>query len=103
MYVVIVIGGKQYKVIEGEFFKVEKFDVVIGEVIDFDCVLLVVNGEDVKIGLLVVEGVKVIVEVVFYGCYDKVCIIKFCCCKYYMKCQGYCQWFIEIKIIGIQV
>ncbi len=64
MYAVIVTGGKQHKVTEGEFLKVEKLDVATGEAIDFDRVLLVANGEDVKIGLPVVEGAKVTAEVV---------------------------------------
>ena len=77
MYAVIVTGGKQHKVTEGEFLKVEKLDVATGEAIDFDRVLLVANGEDVKIGLPVVEGAKVTAEVVSHGRHDKVRIIKF--------------------------
>ena len=49
MYAVIVTGGKQYKVAEGEFLKVEKLDVETGASIEFDKVLLVADGDDVKI------------------------------------------------------
>lgn len=102
MYAVIVTGGKQHKVTEGEFLKVEKLDVATGEAIDFDRVLLVANGEDVKIGLPVVEGAKVTAEVVSHGRHDKVRIIKFRRRKHHMKRQGHRQWFTEIKITGIR-
>lgn len=85
MYVVFVSGGKQYWVVEGDILKLEMIDVEFGLVIEFDQVLLVVNGDDVKIGVFVVEGGMVKVEVVIYGCGEKVKIIKFCCCKYYCK------------------
>jgi len=102
MYAVIVTGGKQYKVAEGEFLKVEKLEVATGETIDFDRVLLVGNGDDVKIGAPVVEGAKVTAEVIGQGRHDKVTIIKFRRRKHHMKRQGHRQWFTEIKITGIQ-
>ena len=102
MYAVIVTGGKQYKVAEGEFLKIEKLDVPVGEAISFDRVLLIGNGEDVKIGAPVVEGAKVTAEVIDQGRHDKVTIIKFRRRKHSMKRQGHRQWFTEIKITGIQ-
>ena len=102
MYAVIVTGGKQYKVAEGEFLKVEKLEIATGESITFDRVLLVGNGDDVKIGAPVVDGAKVVAEVVSQGRHDKVTIIKFRRRKHHMKRQGHRQWFTEIKITGIQ-
>ena len=102
MYAVIVTGGKQYKVAEGEFLKIEKLDVATGESVAFDQVLLVGNGDDVKIGAPVVAGAKVTAEVIAQGRHDKVRIIKFRRCKHHMKRQGHRQWFTEIKITGIQ-
>ncbi|GGK01860.1 50S ribosomal protein L21 [Pseudomonas matsuisoli] len=102
MYAVIVTGGKQYKVAEGEFLKVEKLEVATGESITFDRVLLVANGDDVTIGAPVVDGAKVVAEVVSQGRHDKVSIIKFRRRKHHMKRQGHRQWFTEIKITGIQ-
>ena len=102
MYAVIVTGGKQYKVAEGEFLKVEKLDAETGATIEFDKVLLVANGDDVKIGAPVVEGAKVTAEVVSHGRHDKVNIIKFRRRKHHMKRQGHRQWFTEVKITGIQ-
>ena len=98
MYAVIVTGGKQYKVAEGEFLKVEKLEVATGESLTFDRVLLVANGDDVKIGAPVVDGAKVTAEVVSQGRHDKIRIIKFRRRKHHMKRQGHRQWFTEIKI-----
>ena len=102
MYAVIVTGGKQYKVAEGEFLKIEKLDVPVGEAISFDRVLLIGNGEDVKIGAPVVDGAKVTAEVIDQGRHDKVTIIKFRRRKPSMKRQGHRQWYTEVKITGIQ-
>ncbi|MGI6408775.1 MAG: 50S ribosomal protein L21 [Gammaproteobacteria bacterium] len=102
MYAVIVTGGKQYKVAEGEYLKIEKLEEATGNSITFDRVLLVGNGEDVKIGAPVVEGAKVTAEVVAQGRHDKIRIIKFRRRKHSMKRQGHRQWFTEVKITGIQ-
>ncbi|GAA6130989.1 50S ribosomal protein L21 [Halopseudomonas sabulinigri] len=101
MYAVIVTGGKQYKVAEGEFLKVEKLDVETGASIEFDKVLLVADGDDVKIGAPVVAGAKVTAEISAHGRGDKVRIIKFRRRKHHMKRQGHRQWYTEIKITGI--
>ncbi len=101
-YAVIVTGGKQYKVAEGEFLKVEKLEVATGESVTFDRVLLVANGEEVTIGAPVVAGAKVVAEVVSQGRHDTVRLIKFRRRKHHMKRMGHRQWFTEIKITGIQ-
>jgi len=102
MYAVIVTGGKQYKVAEGEYLKIEKLEVATGEAVTFDRVLLIGNGDDVKIGAPVVDGAKVTAEVITQGRHDKVTIIKFRRRKHHMKRQGHRQWFTEVKITGIQ-
>jgi len=101
MYAVIVTGGKQYKVREGERLKVEKIEAATGEVLTFDRVLLVGKDENVQIGTPVVEGAKVTGEVVAQGRHKKIRIIKFRRRKHHMKQQGHRQWFTEIKITGI--
>ncbi|TWH64069.1 LSU ribosomal protein L21P [Azomonas agilis] len=102
MYAVIVTGGKQYKVAEGEYLKIEKLEVATGESVTFDRVLLIGNGDEVSIGAPVVEGAKVTAEVIAQGRHDKVRIIKFRRRKHHMKRQGHRQWFTEVKITGIQ-
>ena len=64
MYAVVVTGGKQYRVEEGQTLKVEKLEVATGEAVEIEKVLLIGNGDDVKIGQPVVEGAKVSAEVV---------------------------------------
>ena len=102
MYAVIVSGGKQHRVKEGETLKLEKLEVETGGSVEFDRVLLVANGDDVKVGAPVVEGAKVTAEVVSHGRHDKINIIKFRRRKHHMKRQGHRQWFTEVKIPGIQ-
>jgi large subunit ribosomal protein L21 len=101
MYAVFVSGGKQHRVVEGETLKLEKIEVATGDSIDFDKVLLVADGDDIKIGAPVVEGAKVTAEVVSHGRGDKVTIIKFRRRKHSMKRQGHRQWYTEVKITGI--
>jgi large subunit ribosomal protein L21 len=101
MYAVIVTGGKQYRVEEGQTLKVEKIETATGETVQLDKVLLVGNGDDVKIGQPVVEGAKVTAEIVAHGRHKKVKIIKFRRRKHSMKQMGHRQWFTELKITGI--
>ena len=101
MYAVIVTGGKQYRVEEGQTLKVEKIETATGESVQLDKVLLVGNGDDVKIGQPVVEGAKVTAEVVAHGRHKKVKIIKFRRRKHSMKQMGHRQWFTELKITSI--
>lgn len=102
MFAVIKTGGKQYRVQEGQTLKVEKLAVEAGSALEFDDVLLVSNGDDVKVGAPVVEGAKVTAEVVAHGRGDKVKILKFRRRKHSMKRAGHRQWFTEVKITGIK-
>ncbi len=101
MYAVIEAGGKQHRVIQGETLKLEKIEAATGETIEFDKVLLVGTGEDVKIGKPVVDGSKVTAEVVAHGRHKKIKIVKFNRRKHYRKETGHRQWFTEVKITGI--
>ncbi|NVK42298.1 MAG: 50S ribosomal protein L21 [Oceanospirillaceae bacterium] len=101
MYAVIVSGGKQYRVQEGQTLKLEKLQAELGSNVEFDRVLLVGNGDDVKVGAPVVDGAKVTAEVVEHGRGKKVQILKFKRRKHHMKRQGHRQWFTQVKITGI--
>lgn len=102
MYAVIKSGGKQHRVVEGEVLKLEKIEAETGATIAFDEVLLVGEGESVKLGQPVVEGAKVAAEVVSHGRHDKVKIIKFRRRKHHMKRAGHRQWYTEVKITSIE-
>lgn len=101
MYAVIKTGGKQYRVAEGDTLKIEKLDIDAGAIVEFDQVLLVGNGDDVKIGAPVVKGAKVAAEVVTQGRGKKIMIIKFHRRKHHRKQMGHRQSFTEVKITGI--
>jgi len=101
MYAVFESGGKQHRVMEGETLKLEKLDVSTGDSIDFDKVLMVGEGADVKVGAPYLDSGKVTAEVVSHGRGRKVNIIKFKRRKHYRKQQGHRQWFTEVKITGI--
>ena len=101
MYAVIESGGKQHRVVEGETLKLEKLEAATGEQVSFDKVLMVGEGESVKIGAPSVEGSKVTAEVVSQGRAKKVTILKFRRRKHHLKHQGHRQWFTEVRITGI--
>lgn len=101
MYAVIKSGGKQYRVEEGQTLKLEKLELPTGESVAFDEVLLVADGDDIKVGAPLVDGAKVSAEIVSHGRGEKIRIIKFRRRKHSMKRQGHRQWFTEVKITGI--
>ena len=101
MYAVIETGGKQYRVAEGQYLKVEKLDIDEGGSFDIDKVLMVANGDDVKIGAPYVSGGKVSVKIKSHGRGDKIRIIKFRRRKHSRKTQGHRQHYTEIEITSI--
>jgi len=103
MYAVIKTGGKQYKVSEGATLKVEKIAADEGAKIELDQVLMVVDGDNVKVGSPLVEGGKVTATVKSHGRGKKVEIIKFRRRKHHRKQMGHRQSYTELEITGIQV
>jgi large subunit ribosomal protein L21 len=101
MYAVIQTGGKQYRVAEGDTLKVEKISADEGASVEIDQVLMVADGDDVKLGKPYLEGGKVTATVKSHGRGKKVKIIKFRRRKNYLKRQGHRQWFTELEITGI--
>lgn len=101
MYAVIVTGGKQYRVKEGQSIQVEKLDGEPGSSIKFENVLMGSKDEAAKVGTPYLKGWSVQAEVVSHGRHDKVKIIKFKRRKHHMKQMGHRQWFTELKITQI--
>jgi len=101
MYAVFQSGGKQHRVSEGQIVRLEKLEAATGDVVEFDQVLMVSNGDDVKIGAPLVSGGLVKAEIVNHGRGDKVKIVKFRRRKHSRKMQGHRQWFTEVKITAI--
>ena len=103
MYAVIKSGGKQHRVVEGERLKVELLAVEPGQIITFDDVLMVVNGDNIQVGTPIVVGAKVTAEVLDHGRHDKIRIVKFRRRKHYRRQAGHRQYYTELKITSISV
>lgn len=101
MYAVIKTGGKQYRVAAGEKLKIEQIPAEVGAEITLDQVLMVGDGESVKIGAPLVQGASVKAKVLSQGRHEKVKIFKMRRRKHYQKHQGHRQNFTEIQISGI--
>lgn len=101
MYAVVKTGGKQYRVAAGEKIKVEQIPADVGAEITLDQVLMVGEGESVKIGTPLVAGATVKAKVIAHGRHDKVKIFKMRRRKHYRKQQGHRQNYTEIEIAGI--
>ena len=100
MYAVILTGGKQYKVSEGDIIRVEKLDVKEGDKVTFDQVL-VLNDGAMKIGTPVVDGAKVSATVTKNGKAKKVIVFKMKRRKDYRKKNGHRAQFTEVTIKSV--
>lgn len=101
MYAVVKTGGKQYKVAAGEKLKVEQIPADVGAEVTLDQVLMVGEGESVKIGAPLVAGATVKATVLAQGRHDKIKIFKMRRRKHYQKHQGHRQYFTELRIDAI--
>jgi len=101
MYAVIKTGGKQYRVVPGEKLKVELITADVGAEVVLDQVLLVGDGESVRLGQPVLAGATVTATVVAHGRGEKVRIFKMRRRKHYQRHQGHRQGYTELKIEGI--
>ena len=101
MYAVIKTGGKQYKVTQGDILNIEKLAANEGESIDFNDVLLVANGGQIKVGTPLVSGGKVTATVQEQGRSKKIQIIKFKRRKHHLKRMGHRQYYTQAKITEI--
>jgi len=101
MYAVFKTGGKQYRAATGDRLKVEKIEAEKGATVELDQVLMVGEGEDVKIGKPYLDGGKVTATVVDHGRREKIKVIKFKRRKNYRKQMGHRQYFTQIEITGI--
>lgn len=101
MYAVIVTGGKQYKVSEGDTLFVEKIEAEEGSAVTFDQVLMVGEGEDVKVGAPTVVGATVEANIVKNGKAKKIYVFKMKRKKNERKKKGHRQPFTKVEITKI--
>ena len=95
---IIVTGGKQYRVAEGDVIFVEKLDVAAGETVNFDQVLAVVDGETAQFGAPAIEGATVTANVLKNGRSAKVRVYKMKPKKGYRRTQGHRQPYTKVQI-----
>ncbi|MDY3281579.1 50S ribosomal protein L21 [Dysosmobacter sp.] len=103
MNAIIVTGGKQYKVAEGDVLFIEKLDVEAGETVKFDQVLAILDGDKATFGTPVVEGACVEATVEKNGKGKKIRIFKYNPKKGYRKRQGHRQPYTKVTIGKISV
>ena len=101
MYAVVKTGGKQYKVAPSEKLKVEQIPADVGAEVILDQVLLVGEGETVRLGQPTLAGATVKATVVAQGRGEKIRIFKMRRRKHYQKHQGHRQNYTELKIDAI--
>jgi large subunit ribosomal protein L21 len=102
MYAVIATGGKQYRVTQDGVLRVEKLDAEPGAIVEFDKVLLIGEGADVKLGKPTLKGGKVLATVVRHGKGAKVSIVKFKRRKHYLRQKNHRQLYTEVKVTDIR-
>jgi large subunit ribosomal protein L21 len=101
MYAVIATGGKQYRVSEGSVLRIEKLEAEAGADVEFGQVLLVGQGEQIKVGTPFLDGGKVVATVQGHGKGDKVRIVKFRRRKHYLRQGNHRQPYTEVKVTSI--
>ena len=101
MYAVVKTGGKQYRDVDGDKLEVEQIPADVGAEVILDQVLMVGEGESVRLGQPILSGASVKATVVSHGRGEKVKIFKMRRRKHYQKHQGHRQGYTELKIDAI--
>jgi large subunit ribosomal protein L21 len=101
MYAVLKSGGKQYKVEEGQVLRLEKLAGDVGSSVKFDQVLLIADGEDIKIGQPILDDVSVDAHIVEQGKAPKILVFKYKRRKRYRRKHGHRQQFTAVQIDSI--
>ena len=102
MYAVVQTGGKQYRVAVGDVLRVEKLEAPEGSAVNLDKVLMVADGDQVRVGTPNLAGASVTATVKAHGRADKIHIFKFRRRKHYRKSQGHRQHYTELEITAIK-
>ena len=101
MKAIIVTGGKQYTVAEGDVLFIEKLNAEAEETVKFDQVLAVLDGENTKVGTPVVEGALVEAKVVKNGKGKKIVVFKYKAKKGEKRKMGHRQPYTKVEITKI--
>jgi large subunit ribosomal protein L21 len=101
MYAVIATGGKQYRVEKGGVLRIEKLALEPGATVEFNEVLLIADGEDVRLGAPLLSGGKVTATVEKHAKGDKVTIVKFRRRKHYLRQKTHRQTYTQVRVTDI--
>lgn len=101
MYVVVETSGKQYKVSAGEIIDVDKLPLEVGEKVELDRVLLVADGEEVRVGQPTIEGAKVLATVTDHVKGPKIIVFKYRPRERYRLKKGHRQAYTRLMIDDI--
>ena len=102
MYAVLLTGGKQYRVQEGDVLFVEKLDAEVDTTVELDQILAIGKEDGLVVGKPVVEGAKVVAKVIAQGKARKIVVFKFKRKLDYRKKQGHRQAYTKIQIEKIE-
>jgi large subunit ribosomal protein L21 len=100
-YAIVCSGGQQHRVKVGQLLRVEKIEAPVGEVVELNPVLLLVDNQNIKVGEPALNGLSVKAEITAHGRGDKVVVIKFRRRQNYRRKQGHRQFFTELKILSL--
>ena len=98
MYAIVRTGGKQYQVTAGDTLRVEKLKGEVGDTVELADILMVVDGEAVKIGQPVVDGAKVVAKIAEQGKAKKVVVFKKKKRKGFQVKKGHRQQYTALTI-----
>ncbi len=98
MYVIVDIQGQQFKLQQDQKVFVHRIDAEEGSTLEFEKVMLIDNDGNIQVGTPVIDGAKVIVEVLSHVKGDKVLVFKKKRRKGYRKLNGHRQQFSQIRV-----
>jgi large subunit ribosomal protein L21 len=101
MYAVIATGGKQYRVEKGAVLRIEKLEGEPGSTVEFGEVLLIADGDDVRLGKPQLQGGKVTATIEKHAKGDKVSVVKFRRRKHYLRQKTHRQQYTQVRVTDI--
>jgi len=101
MYAVVETGGKQYRVGLGETIKVESLSAEVGGTVELERVLMIVDGQEVRVGQPVLDSASVSTRVVEHGRGEKIRVFKMKRRKGYRRTQGHRQNYTALEVTSI--
>jgi len=102
MYAVVETGGKQYRVAVGDVVRVEKLEAAAGSSVNLDKVLMITDGDNVRIGAPNLSGATVTATVKAHGRGDKIRVFRMRRRKHFRKTLGHRQHYTELEITAIK-